>query len=85
MCACHCQSHLDCIPKEFSIHFEFLTDEKKHFFFQRIKRKTTFTSRDDILTLKQAQRSSRSWAECVSVLSAHLFFNTRGMGFLTCK
>lgn len=39
MCACHCQSHRGCIPKEFSIHFKFLTEEEKHIFFQRIKKK----------------------------------------------
>lgn len=51
MGACHCQSHRGCIPKEFSVHFKFLTDEEKHFF-QRIKK--VYTSTDDILTLKQA-------------------------------
>lgn len=51
MCACHCQSHRGCIPKEFSIHFKFFTDEEKHFFREL---KKTFTV--DILTLKQAQQ-----------------------------
>lgn len=57
MCACHCQSHRGCIPKEFSIHFKFFTDEEKHFFSELKKKKKTFTSTDDILTLKQTQQS----------------------------
>lgn len=82
MCACHCQSHRGCIPKEFAIHFKFLTDEEKHVF-QRVKK--TVTSTYDILTLKQARQSPCSWAECVSVLSIHLLLNIRVKGVLICK
>ena len=52
MYACHCQSHRGCIPKEFSIHFKFLTEEEKHIFFRELKK--IYTSTDDILTLKPA-------------------------------
>lgn len=55
MCACHCQSHRVCIPKEFSVHFNFFLADKEKQLFRELKKKNTST--DDILTLKQVQPS----------------------------